>query len=638
MKAITSIIIFFIASGVFSQVQEWNWHDGGYGTTDYSVDCIVDASGNIIVTGNRKYGLNYDIRTMKFTPTGDTLWTRRYNGTYNSNDGAFAMTTDASGNIFIAGYSGDGSGGQDFLLLKYNASGTLVFASTNDVGAADSYRAITLDNTGNIYVCGPGGESGNLYFIMHKYNSSGVFLWDILGDPVNSPDIPFSIYADNRGNILSCGTTLSFSTTYYFTCKYRASDGLLKWNRVYNTNSNDAEARIVKTDNTGGVYVTGHCHNAADITTINTIKYDSLGNLVFSKTYTSQYPTFAMASQMELDASGNIFVGGISGSNGSEYSGDFRIIKYNSSGNLEWTASYNSPADSGDDLNKMILDASGNIYAAGKSYTAGGKFDYSVVKFDQNGNRLWSTIYDRAGGYDEASGLGIDNTGNIYVTGKSYDPGSNSVSRSVTLKYSQIPAAPVLLSPANNSSGVLLTDTLEWNKTFASVYHLQLSTDSLFSSYIVNDSLVSDTLKIVSGLTAGTDYWWRVKGKNAYGTGAWSGKFKFTTTSLTSVIIPNGSIPDKYALYNNYPNPFNPVTTILFHIPLSGGVSEGRGVLTSLIVYDLLGREVKTLINQNLQPGKYSVSFDGGNLASGVYFYRLESGSFSDIKKMLMIK
>ena len=75
MKAITSIIIFFIASGVFSQVQEWNWHDGGYGTTDYSVDCIVDASGNIIVTGNRKYGLNYDIRTMKFSPSGDTLWT-----------------------------------------------------------------------------------------------------------------------------------------------------------------------------------------------------------------------------------------------------------------------------------------------------------------------------------------------------------------------------------------------------------------------------------------------------------------------------------------------------------------------------------------------------------------------------------
>ena len=637
MKVITSIIIFFIASGLFSQVQEWSWHDGGYGTTDYSIDNKVDALGNIIVTGNRKYGTNDDIRTMKLSPSGDTLWTRRFNGTYNSNDRALAMTTDESGNIFIAGYTGDGSGGQNFLLLKYNASGTLVSASTNDVGTADSYRAVTLDNTGNIYVCGPGGDPGTLSFIMHKYSSSGVFLWDILGDPVNTPDIPFSIYADNRGNILSCGTTISLSTTYYFTCKYRASDGMLKWNRVYNTNSNDAQASIIKTDNNGGVYVTGHCHNAADITTINTIKYDSLGNLVLAKIYTSPNSTFALASQMELDASGNIFVGGISGSNGSEYTGDFRIIKYNSSGNLEWTSSYNSPADSGDDLNKMILDASGNIYAAGKSYTPGGKFDYSVVKFDQNGNRLWSAMYDRAGGYDEASGLGIDNSGNIYVSGRSNDSGSN-VSRSVTIKYSQIPAAPVLLSPANNSSGVLLTDTLVWNKIYASVYHLQLSTDSNFSSFIVNDSLSSDTLRIVSGLTAGTDYWWRVKGTNTYGTGVWSGKNKFTTTSLTSVIIPSGSIPDKFALYNNYPNPFNPATTILFHIPLSRGVSEGRGVLTSLVVYDLLGREVKTLIKQNLQPGKYTVSFDGSNLASGVYFYRIESGSFTEIKKMLMIK
>ncbi len=641
MKAITSIIIFFIASGLFSQVQEWNWHDGGYGTTDFSIESKVDASGNIIVTGNRKYGTNDDIRTMKFSPSGDTLWTRRFNGTYNSNDRAFAMTTDASGNIFIAGSTGDGSGGYDFLLLKYNSSGILIFASTNDFGVADSYRAITLDNTGNIYVCGPGGDPGTLYFKINKYNPSGVFVWDVAGIPVNSSEIPFSICADNRGNILACGTLLSSGYSNYFTCKYRASDGMLKWQQTYNQFGHNAQASIVKTDNTGGVYVTGYCDNAAEISTIHTIKYDSLGNLAFAKVYTSPNSTFAIASQMELDASGNIFVGGISGSNGSEYSGDFRIIKYNSSGNLEWTASYNSPADSGDDLNKMILDPSGNIYAAGKSYTPGGKFDYSVVKFDQNGNKLWSALYDRAGGYDEAGGLAIDNSGNIYITGRSNDSGSN-VSRSVTIKYSQLPAAPVLLSPANNSSGVLLTDTLVWNKTYASVYHLQLSTDSLFGSYIVNDSLISDTLKVVSGLNTGTDYWWRVKGKNSFGTGQWSEVFKFSTSSFTSISIPNESIPEKFALYNNYPNPFNPSTTISFEIPLSRGVSEGRGVLTSLVVYDLLGREVKTLINQNLQPGRYSVSFDAGSLATGVYFYRIfaegEGQSFTKTMKMVLVK
>ncbi|HMT11865.1 MAG TPA: hypothetical protein PKA39_09630, partial [Ignavibacteria bacterium] len=74
---------------------------------------------------------------------------------------------------------------------------------------------------------------------------------------------------------------------------------------------------------------------------------------------------------------------------------------------------------------------------------------------------------------------------------------------------------------------MLLTDTLVWNKTYAFVYHLQLSTDSLFGSYIVNDSLISDTLKVVSGLNTGTDYWWSVKGKHSFGTGQRSEVLRF---------------------------------------------------------------------------------------------------------------
>ena len=102
--------------------------------------------------------------------------------------------------------------------------------------------------------------------------------------------------------------------------------------------------------------------------------------------------------------------------------------------------------------------------------------------------------------------------------------------------------------------------------------------------------------------------------------------------------MQTNEIPKVFRLYDNYPNPFNPSTTILFHIPLSEGVSEGRGVLTSLVIYDLLGREVKTLINEQLLPGAYSVKFDGTNLASGLYFYKLVSGSFTDIKKMILVK
>jgi hypothetical protein len=67
-------------------------------------------------------------------------------------------------------------------------------------------------------------------------------------------------------------------------------------------------------------------------------------------------------------------------------------------------------------------------------------------------------------------------------------------------------------------------------------------------------------------------------------------------------------------------------------------VNEARGVLTTLKVYDILGREIQTLVNEKLNPGTYEVTFDGSNLASGIYFYQLKSGNFIETKKMLLIK
>jgi hypothetical protein len=89
-------------------------------------------------------------------------------------------------------------------------------------------------------------------------------------------------------------------------------------------------------------------------------------------------------------------------------------------------------------------------------------------------------------------------------------------------------------------------------------------------------------------------------------------------------------IPKTYSLNQNYPNPFNPVTRINFAIPKQG--------LVSLKVYDILGREVKSLVNEVKAPGEYSVDFNAAELSSGVYFYRIESNGYADIKKMMLIK
>ncbi|MGC9092080.1 MAG: T9SS type A sorting domain-containing protein [Bacteroidota bacterium] len=88
-----------------------------------------------------------------------------------------------------------------------------------------------------------------------------------------------------------------------------------------------------------------------------------------------------------------------------------------------------------------------------------------------------------------------------------------------------------------------------------------------------------------------------------------------------------GEIPGSFALEQNYPNPFNPSTTISFDVPKQSHLR--------LAIYDVLGREVKTLVDEEKNPGRYSVTFDASNLPSGVYLYRLEAGSFSEVRKMV---
>ncbi len=88
--------------------------------------------------------------------------------------------------------------------------------------------------------------------------------------------------------------------------------------------------------------------------------------------------------------------------------------------------------------------------------------------------------------------------------------------------------------------------------------------------------------------------------------------------------------PDSYALNANYPNPFNPSTNIQFSTPEQSFVE--------LKVFDILGNEVANLVKQDMEPGNYSVVFNGSNLASGIYLYRLVSGNFFDTKKMMLIK
>lgn len=101
-------------------------------------------------------------------------------------------------------------------------------------------------------------------------------------------------------------------------------------------------------------------------------------------------------------------------------------------------------------------------------------------------------------------------------------------------------------------------------------------------------------------------------------------------SSVIGIQQVSSEVPVRFSLEQNYPNPFNPATNIKFSIP--------KQELVKLVVYDILGKEVVTLVNENMSPGIYKVDFNGSAYASGIYFYRIESASFTDVKKMILIK
>jgi hypothetical protein len=100
---------------------------------------------------------------------------------------------------------------------------------------------------------------------------------------------------------------------------------------------------------------------------------------------------------------------------------------------------------------------------------------------------------------------------------------------------------------------------------------------------------------------------------------------------LPNSVAPIGTgIPDEYVLRQNYPNPFNPTTTIEFSLPQSGP--------TTLKVYDMLGREVATLVDENLTAGRYKTTWSAAEVASGVYVCRLRSGRYATSSRMVLLK
>lgn len=550
MKIVIALfLIFFISRNVSSQlIEQWQQrYNGSANSTDISKAIAIDAAKNVYVTGySVGIGTAQDFATIKYNSSGVQQWIATYSGFNNDIDNANAIVVDNSNNIIVTGFSLSNGTSYDFTTIKYDPSGNEIWVRKyNGSGnGSDIAKSIVADDSGNVYVTGEsyGGIFTSYDIATIKYNSAGVQQWAVrYNGPANGNDGGNSIAIDNSHNIYVTGQSLGVNGNLdIVTIKYNSS-GIQQWAANYNGPGNGLDAGVkVLTDNQNYVFVTGYSTGIGSGYDYAVIKYDLQGAEQWVYRFNGSANNNDIITSAALDNSGNIYVTGVMNTDASGNSANYATIKINSSGNAVWGVAYNGPANNNDSATAIAVNNSGEVFVTGKSMGTGTSFDYATVKYNSSGVLQNVTRYNGTGNsIDAASSIALDNFGNTYISGTSI--GNGSAEDFLTIKYA-----------------------------------------------------------LVTGVQ--------------------------TNTNIN---------PAEFILEQNYPNPFNPSTIIRYNIPSNVNIESP---IVKLIIYNTLGTEVVTLVDEKQSAGNYSVKFDGANYPSGIYYYKLISGDFIQVKKMILMK
>jgi hypothetical protein len=515
-------------------------------------------------------------------------WVARFDGPGTGEDRANMVVVDASGNVYVTGQAGITGAGGDYATIKYDAQGAQVWLATyNGTGNGEDIATdMVVDVGGNVYVTGNsiGANGADEDYATIKYDPNGVQQWVArYNGPGNSFDEPFDLAVDGSGNVYVTGrsnrTGGHFEGLDYLTIKYNSS-GIEQWVVRFNGTGNDwDEATSIAVDDLGNVYVTGHV--AYDSGTAYhdfwTFKYNSSGGVEWVATYNGTSNNSDVAVDLVLDEVGNVYVTGYS----SGTSWDYATIKYDPSGTQQWVGTYNAPGGGAppDVPYALDVDDDGNVLVTGAS-----RQDFGTVKYNSSGVQQWDRRHGAGGQFDAAYSIKVDAAGNVYVTGTSVD-------NYVTIKY--------------DASG-----TQQWLQQYSGPgageeAARSLAIDNLGNTYVTGYS---------QGGASGLDF----------------ATIKYSQPTAAISPIP-GPPPVALVLDQNFPNPFNPLTKIRFGLP-------GDDFNVRLRVYDTLGREIASLVEDRLRPGAYEIEWDASKQPSGIYFYELEAGSASMTRKMILTK
>lgn len=406
------------------------------------------------------------------------------------------------------------------------------------------------------------------------------------------------------------------------------------WTRMYSLGLNDIARSLCQTAD-GGFIIAGMTEVTPQIFDPFLLKTDSSGIEQWRRQYDYGFGDDDRAHGVWQTSDGGYVIAGqtwlIHGAFGNY---DMYIVKTDASGNVQWTKVFFREEEGGDAA-LSIQQLSDQGYIIG-GLTQSSTWASYVIRTDSLGNAVWSNIYPGAW-QSECYDIQAAPDGGFIFTGteSSYQTG-----------------ADVLITKLSSNG------SLVWKKIYGSVQSDQgqsirrlqdggyivtgmSAATGGYDMYVLRTNPTGDSIwsALIGGSGDDRSYAVAPGPSGSYYVAGWSWSYGLgqgdvylakLTESLTG-FTQNNSAPGLFALQQNFPNPFNPTTTIAYHLPQKGTVK--------LTVYDIAGRTVSTLVDENQNAGTHSVKFSGEGFPSGIYFYTLAvNGNRIDSKKMTLVK
>ncbi len=479
------------------------------------------------------------------------------------------------------------------------------FGSANFPGSVDSYTAFDMSNS---YA----GVHGNHFLV----TSNGGVNWSERTSP-NYNLYAMSFLSHNTGYVLGWNNLI-----------YSTSNAGLNWQQLTERNG----------DGTANDKLCDHCF-------VNGSTGFVVGWNGLIKKTTNQGETWNNLNSVSMSHNTSIeFINSLTG-----FLGSYNAIYKSTDGGNNWIV--NDSTNYKQVAGIRFFNQSTGLY---------GLSNGAIYRTTDAGNswiRVDSTLYYDFRGFEiinNTTGFAVGNT--AYTSGKilkTTNAGLNWTVLASSLFLSNLRFANSLTGYATGTGVIKTTDGgTTWNRVLNTGYYFGVDFPSPNTGFIggynnglptvvcrtTNGGLTWNGMScpqggVIFGVKFFSDTVGIIYGEN----GAILKTYNGGGNIVSSVIIKSNPVPFKYTLFQNYPNPFNPVTKIKFEIPENGKSKIENGIV-SLKIYDLLGKEIETLVNESLMPGTYEAEFDGSSLPSGVYFYSLTSGDFSETKKMVLLK